>query len=313
MDIRESHPGGGFASGTPMARPLRLHVPGMLYHVVARGNEKQCIFQDDVDYRTFLQLVGETVERFGVRCSSYCLLWNHYHLLVKAGLPPISRLMQQLNSSYCQRFNRRHGRVGHVLQGRFAARIVEDGAYTRDVLRYIALNPVAAGRVGDPQEWPWGSYRFAMGAEEAPPFLALNEVWAAFGTTDSSVGRARFHEFVRSGLLQALAHPLIQGSDRLAEVVAPLLKPMQETREYVYPERFAARPSLSALFDGCVSVRDLKKAARTAFCEHAYTLEEIARMVARDPSVVCRWVRAERYRSASASSPWEDNPAKNKI
>jgi REP element-mobilizing transposase RayT len=285
----------------------------MLYHIVARGNEKQCIFQDDVDYRAFLKLLGETLERFGVRCPSYCLLWNHYHLLVKVGLPPISRLMQQLNSSYCQRFNRRHGRVGHVLQGRFASRIVEDGAYAREVLRYIALNPVAAGRVGDPQEWPWSSYRFAMGAEAASPLLALDEVWAAFGTSDSSVGRARFHEFVQSGLPQTLANPLFHGSDRLAGVVAPLLKPVQQTREHVYPERFAARPSLSALFDGCVSVRDLKKAARTAFCEHAYTLEEIGRMVARDPSVVCRWVRAERYSAHSASSPSEDNPARTKI
>lgn len=285
----------------------------MLYHVVARGNEKQCIFRDDDDYRAFLELLGETAERFGVRCPSYCLLWNHYHLLVKVGLPPISRLMQQLNSTYCQRFNRRHGRVGHVLQGRFASRIVEDGAYAREVLRYIALNPVAAGRVSDPQEWTWSSYRFAVGAETPPALLALDDVWAAFGTSDASVGRARFREFVRSGVPQTLANPLFHGSDRLAAVVAPLLKPMQGTREHVYRERFAARPPLSALFEACVSVRDLKKAAHIAFCEHAYTLDEIGRMVSRDPSVVCRWVRAERDNGPGASSPSEDNPARTKI
>ncbi len=296
-----------------MARPLRLHVPGMLYHVVARGNEKQCIFHDDVDYCAFLELLGQALERFGARCPSYCLLWNHYHLLLKAGTLPISRLMQQLNSSYCQRFNRRHGRVGHVLQGRFYSRIVEDGAYAREVLRYIALNPVNAGRAGDPREWPWSSFRFAMRAEAQPQFLALDEVWSAFGTSDPDVGRSRLEEFVQSGLSQPLTNPLFHGSHRLAEVVAPLLTPTQRTLEYVYAERFAARPSLSALFQGCHTPRDLKAAARSAFFEHAYTLAEIGRMVARDPSVVCRWVRADENTTRRTLSPLEDNPARNKI
>jgi REP element-mobilizing transposase RayT len=286
----------------------------MLYHVVARGNEKQCIFLDDVDCRTFLELLAEALERFGIRCLSYCLLWNHYHLLVKTGALPISRLMQQVNSSYCQRFNRRHGRVGHVLQGRFGSRMVEDGAYAREVLRYIALNPVNAGRVTDPEEWPWSSYRFTVGAEAAPAFIARDEVWAAFGTADQAVGRLRFQEFVELGLAQTLTNPLFHGSDRLAELVAPLLKPLQYEREHVYSERFATRPPLSTLFEGCLSKRDVKKAVHAAFFEHAYTLEEIGRMVARDPSVVCRWVRqANGNGKLRAMSSAEDNPAKNKI
>ena len=112
-----------------MSRPLRLHVPGLLHHVFARGNEKACIYADDQDYESFLELLARTLPRFDVRCVAYCLVWNHYHLLLVPNEHPISRLLQQLNSAYCQRFNRRHHRVGHVLQGRYGCRIVEDGAY----------------------------------------------------------------------------------------------------------------------------------------------------------------------------------------
>src|SRR4029453_19376436 len=132
-----------FALGMAMSRPLRLHVPGLLHHVFARGNEKACIYADDQDYESFLDLLARTLPRFDVRCVAYCLVWNHYHLLPVPNEHPISRLLQQLNSAYCQRFNRRHHRVGHVLQGRYGCRLVEDGGYARTVLRYLALNPVA--------------------------------------------------------------------------------------------------------------------------------------------------------------------------
>jgi hypothetical protein len=103
------------------------------------------------------------------------------------------------------------------------------------------------------------------------------------------------------------------GSDRLAALVAPLLKPLQETREHVYPERFATRPPLSALFEGCGRRCDVEEAAHIAFVDHAYTLEEIGRMVARDPSVVCRWVQCVRRRRRGAPSSSENILARNKI
>jgi REP element-mobilizing transposase RayT len=179
----------------------------MLYHIFARGNAKACIFVDDEDYERFLGLLAASVVRFGVRCAAYCALWNHYHLLLAAGEQPISRMMQQLNSKYSQQFNRRHNRVGHVLQGRFGSRIVEDGAYVRAVLRYLALNPVAAGRVEQPEDWPWSSYRFAIGADPPPDFLALDRVWAAFGTGDETAGRLRFGELVGSQVQETLDDP----------------------------------------------------------------------------------------------------------
>ncbi len=300
-----------------MSRPLRLHVSGILHHVVARGNEKACIFADDRDNRSFLELLGETLTRFGVRCVSYCLLWNHYHLLLVPDERPISRLMQQLNSAYCQRFNRRHDRVGHVLQGRFGSRIVEDGAYARAVLRYIALNPVAAGRVAHPKDWPWSSYRFIAGLDDnTPDFLSLDPVWAAFGTSDAALGRSRFAEFVLGGLQDIFINPLLHGSDRLAARVLPLLEPHATTRDFVYAHRFAVRPSLGELFDGILDRVRLEEAAHSAFVRHAYTLAEIATVLRRDPSTVCRWIRRASERRTDRSpypSSDEDISARNKI
>lgn len=282
-----------------MSRPLRLHVPGMLYHVMARGNEKACIFADDADYEAFLALLAVALPRFGVSCVSFCAIWNHYHLLLTAGAHPISRMMQQLNSAYCGHFNRRHQRVGHVLQGRFTSRLVEGGAYARAVIRYLALNPVAAGRVADAMEWRWSSYRFAMGPEPAPRFLALDEVWLAFGTTDPIVGRSRLADFVRGGSQDVLAEGLFHGSDRLAARLDPLLQPHQATRDFVYAQRFAARPSLGALFDGRLQRVDLQDAALSAFSRYAYTLSEIGGVVGRDPTTVWRWIR----RAAARARP----------
>jgi hypothetical protein len=171
-----------------------------------------------------------------------------------------------------------------------------------------------AGRVTDPSEWPWNSYRFAIGAAGGPAFLSLEDVWRAFGTFDPKVGRKRLGQFVSAGLQEVFLNPLLHGSDRLSRFVAPLLKPHENTSEYVYPQRHAARPSVGAIFEGCRTQEELDVAAYRAFFEHAYTLREIGVVVSRDPSVVCRWIRrVERHAQQRLASPPEDNLARNKI
>ena len=297
-----------------MSRPLRLHVPGLLHHVFARGNEKACIFVDDEDYCSFLELFAAALTRFGVRCVAYCLLWNHYHVLLVPGAQPISRLQHQLGSAYAQRFNRRHQRVGHLLQGRFGCRIVEDGAYARTVLRYLALNPVAAGRVPRPEDWRWSSYRFAAGLADTPEFLSLDDIWAAFGTTEAEAGRERFTQFVAAGLLDTFDNPILHGTADLRRRLAPELAPYEAARDHVCAARFAARPSLGSLLEGCLDRRALEEAAHAAFHRHAYTLAEIAAVVNRDPSVVSRWIQhAARRAAPRTASSREDIRARNKI
>ena len=133
-----------------MARPLRLEFPGAVYHVTSRGNARAAIFLDDEDRPIFLGVLGAVVARFGWLCHAYCLMDNHYHLLLETPDPNLSRGMRQLNGVYTQRFNRRHGRVGHVLQGRFKAILVDRDGYLLELARYLVLNPVRAGRVKDP-------------------------------------------------------------------------------------------------------------------------------------------------------------------
>jgi hypothetical protein len=207
--------------------------------------------------------------------------------------------MQQLNSAYCQRFNRRHNRVGHVLQGRFGCRIVEDGLYARALLRYVALNPIAADLSGKPEDWKWSSYRVALGLDAGPTFVSLQDTWRAFGTSDEDVGRERFTNFVAAGVQDPLVNPLLYGSTELAIRVEPDLEPHRTTRDYACDNRFAARPSLGSLLDGCDDQESVADVANTAFHRYAYTLVEIAAAVGRDPSVVCRWIQQSKLRQAS--------------
>src|SRR5436853_5298437 len=140
-----------------MARPLRLEYPGALYHVTARGNAKSDIYLDDGDRRIFERILGTTVTRHRWLLHAFCLMGNHYHLLLETPLPNLSKGMHRLNGSYSQCFNRRHQRVGHVLQGRFTALLVERESYLLELARYVPLNPVRAGFVSSPADWQWSS------------------------------------------------------------------------------------------------------------------------------------------------------------
>lgn len=286
-----------------MSRPLRIHAPGLLHHVFARGNNKACIFEDDLDYQTFLDLLAKGLARFSVKCVGFCLLWNHYHLALVPQQWPLWRLMQQVNSTYCRRFNRRHGRVGHVLQGRYGCRIVEDGAYVRTVLRYLALNPPAAGRVERPEDWQWSSYRPALGLAAVPDFLSLDYVWSAFGTTDPAEGRVRLAGFVGAKADERLDESLLLGSDWLKTYAAPRLAPHQTNIDFTRAHRFAARPPLDVLLQGCVDRPSTQDAAWTAHHQHAYTLAELGGALDRDPSTICRWIQQAAARQPAANAP----------
>jgi REP element-mobilizing transposase RayT len=280
-----------------MARPLRLHVPGVASHVVGRGNAKQCIFEDDRDYLRFLELLERYLGRFGVDCLSYCLMWNHLHLLLVPHRHSLSRLMQQLNSRYCQWFNRRHGRVGHVLQGRFASTFVDDDAYMLRVLRYIARNPVEAALVARAEDWPWSSYRFLMGLAPAPGFLAVDRVWRALNAAGATDGRKRLAQFVNSADEGAESiGALLYGGENLIETIDPMLDPHRSIADYRYVERFATRPAIQQLLESAVTRHDREDAARTAFMVHAYSLSEIGAAAGRQTGTVWAWIKRSEAR-----------------
>ncbi len=135
-----------------MARQLRLEYEGALYHVTVLGNGQQVIYIDDTDRSRFLELLGREVGQQHWRCYAYCLMDNHYHLLLETPEGNLSGGMRRLNGTYTQGFNRRYRRVRHVLQGRFKSLLVEKEAYLLELCRYIVLNPVRAHLVRKVQD-----------------------------------------------------------------------------------------------------------------------------------------------------------------
>lgn len=174
-----------------MSRPLRIEFPDALYHVTSRGDRRESIFADDSDRRAFLALLAHCCERMDAAVYAYCLMGNHYHLVLTTRRANLSALMRQLNGVYTQTFNRRHDKVGHVFQGRFKAILVDREAYFLALCRYVDQNPVRAGMVNAPQLWPWSSYQAHIGIAPAPPWLDTAAVQSAIlgGPADTAAQR----------------------------------------------------------------------------------------------------------------------------
>jgi REP element-mobilizing transposase RayT len=285
-----------------MARPLRLHIPHAFYHVMSRGNAKQTIFVGKADYERFLELLDATSSRFGVLCRAYCLMPNHFHLLLQPDTCPVSRMMQQLNSAYSQSFNRRHERVGHVLQGRFKALLVDRDEYFLQLLRYIVLNPVEADLVVEPGVWRWSSYRATAGLCEAPPFLALDNVWGMFDD-DVREARRRFVEFVEAGRGQpAPSAAVVFGSDAFKADVAVAAEPHRDVPDFSRTERHAVRPSLECLLDDSHDDASRRRSMADAYWRYGYTLREIGTLLECHVSTVWRQIRRAEEATRSESN-----------
>ncbi len=182
-----------------MSRPIRIEFPNALYHVTSRGDRREDIFEDDEDRHAFLQTFAQVVEQFNWLCFAWCLMDNHYHLLIQTPDGNLSKGMRQLNGVYTQISNRRHRRVGHLFQGRFKAILVDGDAYLLELARYVVLNPVRAGMVKRPENWPWSSYRASQGLVPAEEFLAADALLALFASRRSTA-RERYAKFVSAGI-----------------------------------------------------------------------------------------------------------------
>ena len=177
-----------------MPRPLRIEFPGALYHVFSRGNDKRDIFRTDEDRELFLAALGEACERFGVRIHSYCLMTNHYHLLLETPEANLSQFMKLFLGVYTIRFNRTHKRVGHLFQGRYRAHLVDKDDYFLQVSRYIHLNPVSAGMKDLPEAYPWSSLKYFTNGQKAPNFLQKDLILGQFKSSKEYI------DFIREGI-----------------------------------------------------------------------------------------------------------------
>ena len=139
-----------------MSRPLRLELAGGIYHVTSRGNRQEDIYVDDADRLQWLTLFGQVCKRYHWRCHAYCLMSNHYHIVVETIEGNLSKGMRQLNGVYTQYFNRTHQRFGHVFQGRYTGILVDKDSYLLELSRYVVLNPVRANMISDVGQWGLG-------------------------------------------------------------------------------------------------------------------------------------------------------------
>ena len=180
-----------------MTRPLRVLYPGAVYHVTARGNERRRIFRDSADYREFLKQLALVVDRYGFMCHGYCLMGNHYHLLVETPRANLPIGMRHLNGCHTRSFNRRWRRVGHLFQGRYKAELVEKQSYPLELIRYIALNPIRTEPplCPTPEAYAWSSYRVLLGLASRPAWLTIDWALAQFGD-DYDGARLRLKAFV---------------------------------------------------------------------------------------------------------------------
>jgi putative transposase len=284
---------------------MRVEFSGGLYHVTARGNGRQPIFVEEPDHEAFLTALTSVVARYHVRCHAYCLMGNHYHLLLETPVANLSCAMRQLNGVYSQAFNHRHRRSGHVFEGRFQAQVVDKDAYLRAVCRYIVLNPVRAGLVAHPRQWAWSSYRATAGEAPLPAFLTVDWVLSLGDTPVGAAAEDRYRRFIDAGLAGTLT-PLRPASSPLVVGDATRVTPLREqvcaaatNGEIPRAQRFVLRPLLSAIFAGSPAGVERDLCCARAVREHGYTLRAVAAYLGVHYSTVSRALaRGERQLSA---------------
>lgn len=184
----------------------RIHTPGLYYHVFARGNNKDTIFFEDADYQRFLNNLEKYREKLRYKLYAYCLLPNHFHLLLQVNTISLSKIMQSIMTAYTMYVNKKYKRVGHIFQGRYQCVIVEKDSYFLHVHRYIHLNPVQSGHASLPENYPRSSYvRYIHKPEEEKKEIPQLEFSGVFDllSSDKTKQLRLFKEFTSAGLKDA--------------------------------------------------------------------------------------------------------------
>jgi REP element-mobilizing transposase RayT len=235
-----------------MSRPLRIEYASAVYHITSRGNEKKAVYKDDVDRETFLDTLFQVNKRYNWICHAYCLMNNHYHLIIETTDGNLSAGMRQLNGVYTQTFNKRHKRVGHLFQGRYKAILIQKDSHLLEVCRYVVLNPVRAKAVERPELWKWSNYQGTGGREKPHPCLTTEWILGQFGTT-RSIAKEAYQKFVQSGIRQesiwkALRAQSILGEEEFTTMLMDYLRGKRDIPELSKIQRYADRPSLQQIF-----------------------------------------------------------------
>jgi putative transposase len=265
-----------------LARPLRIEFPGALYHITSRGNDRQETFKDDRDRQYFLDLLAVCCNRFQWLCHAYCLMSNHYHLVLEIQDNALSRGMRHLNGVYTQKFNWNHHQVGHLFQGRYKAVLIQRDTHLLQACRYVVLNPIRAKLVKAPEAWKWSSYRGTCGITQPAPCLTTDWVLAQFAeVTDKA--QKQYREFVKDGIdggsiWKDLKYQVLLGDDDFVNRYAEVAGGIEKLTEVPKAQRPSARPSLEQLFPPSIMMHRLKRDQRVveAVVLHSYSQKAVA-------------------------------------
>ena len=258
-----------------MARPLRIEYPGAFYHVTSRGNEKKDIYKSRGDREKFLSYLQSSVERYKAVILTYCLMTNHYHLLIETPFGNLSQIMHHINGAYTTYYNVKRKRAGHLFQGRYKAIVVEADEYALELSRYIHLNPVRAGMVAKPQDHEWSSYQFFAGFTSPPVWLKTNLILENFGAKNS---QAKYRNFVEglmgteyeSPLKGVVASTLLGSPEFITEVSETHVCSIQPDRSVPAIKKLSSRPGVDKIVEtvkGAIGEEDgLWKKVSIYFC-----------------------------------------------
>ncbi|MDP3296251.1 MAG: transposase [Thermodesulfovibrionia bacterium] len=265
-----------------MARPLRIEYDGALYHVTSRGNERKLVFKDDTDRNIFLDTLHKVTQRYNWLCHAYCLMNNHYHLVIETSDGNLSKGMRQLNGVYTQTFNKRHKRVGHIFQGRYKAILIQKESHLLEVCRYVVLNPVRAKAVTDAKEWRWSSYRATCGIDKLHPCLTTDWILGQF-TKQKRPAEKKYKEFVEAGIgekeiWKSVKGQSILGSDEFVEKLIKYVRGHEDNKEIPRSQRYVNRPTLEKIFkEDVLSNRKVRNSRiKEAVNRYGYSQKEIA-------------------------------------
>jgi REP element-mobilizing transposase RayT len=281
-----------------MSRPLRIEYAEALYHVTSRGNARRSIFKDDKDREMFLSILEEINDRYHWLCHAYCLMNNHYHLVIETPDANLSKGMRQLNGVYTMRFNRHHGSVGHVFQGRYKAIVVQKESHLLEVCRYVVLNPVRARVVETPEPWRWSSYRATAGIEKAHPCLTTDWVLGQFGSKRRRAEK-RYRAFVMDGIRGHRIWKDVKGQSILGDgdFVNRLIdyaRGYEEVKEIPKVQRYLNRPGLKEIFENTEGEkRKRDRRIAEAVKRWGYSEKEIADCLRLHYSTVSRLIGRE--------------------
>ncbi len=282
-----------------MARPLRIQYAGAVYHVTSRGNAKKPVFKDDTDRQNFLNTLQHVNKRYNWICHAYCLMTNHYHLLIETPDGNLSLGMRQLNGVYTQLFNKRHGRSGHLFQGRYSAILIQKDSHLLEVSRYVVLNPVRAKMAEKPGQYAWSSYPATAGKTAPHPCITVDWILGHFSGKREKAEK-EYKQFVSWGIGKSIWHEVrgqaILGEEAFGDKLVDYLRRNTNMPEIPRSQRYANRPALKAIFTDKV-LRDKKKRnmkIAESVEKHLYSQSEIADYIKIHYSSISRIVSGQR-------------------